>query len=113
MGSVSSNQHNNQSQSYISAPAINDLYFVDFAKVENSGFTKTKHAYGVMKLAKITTEGKYYFLISAQGYNKKRGAEKMLKDPAAIKFDAKDGMSFTNQQLQSLKDSSVIFDIVR
>lgn len=114
LASKSAGEHTNQLQTYLTTPAVNDLYVVDFRQIENSGFTKGNNAFGVMKLEKIRENGDYYFLISSHAYTKKRGVEKLLKDPTSIKFaDKEDGMTFTKQQLQSLKDSKIILNVVR
>lgn len=111
-GAHASSKHQEQIQSYLVTPLENDRYLANLAKVANSGYEDQKKAYGVLKLQKVSDDGKYYFIVSTEASNKKSGLTKML-ERNSIKYDENDVITLTKEQLTSLKREDVVYDIIR
>lgn len=111
-GSYSSSQHQAQIQSYLVTPLENDRYLANLAQIDNSGYDDQKKAYGILKLQKVLDNDKYYFTVSTQASNKKSGLNKML-ERNSIKYDENDVITLTKEQITSLKDKNIIYDIIR
>lgn len=97
---------------YISAPRINDHYYINLAKVKDSGYEQNTNAYGIIKLSKKLDNNSYYFLVPSLASDQKSGLSKFLSENK-VEYESDSGLILTQQQLKSLKNQKIIYDVKR
>lgn len=114
LGAQANREHELKIEQYLASPMINDIYIADLAEIKNSGYMNEKHAYGAIKLIHIIDSNSYYFAISEEAYNMKKGINKAL-DNNLIKYDLSDGeeLLLTKEQILKLKKTGTIYNVIR
>ncbi len=108
-----------RTKSHAAAPAVNDLYLANLAKVEGSGFetdgnnAKRHQAFGTMKLIEIDGDD-LVFATSMSAYDKASALRKALKDePGDFEYDMDEPVTLTRQSVEKLLSGKVILEIRR
>lgn len=116
---ASSRTHNAEVAAYLASPEVHDLYLADLAKVPNSGFAtddsgvRREHAYGAMKVMQVSKD-KVVFVTTTEAYDKKSGITKIVKNARyQLEYDIDGIFALSGEEVATLRDQGVIFDIIR
>lgn len=119
LGAWQSAKHTRQLNQALAAPAVGDIYLVNLAHIENSGFgpdnksIKDGKAFGTLKLLEMEGEN-LTLATSFEAYNKQSTLTKTLKnDPDEITYDHDDPVYLTLGELRDLRKRGSLFDVRR
>lgn len=114
LGAYSSQQHQQEIAAFLDAPVAGDLYSVDLAQVEDSGFERSP-SWGVLKLVAVDN-GVGVFVTSKYAYDRKSDLKRDLrkgkfKDVANL--DSDDEIEIPLKQLSTLREAGTLVDVTR
>ncbi|XKM13983.1 hypothetical protein RCS94_02145 [Orbaceae bacterium ac157xtp] len=95
----------------ISQPQVDDVYYADLAKINNSGFGHERHAYGLMKIIS-EKNGNYFVVLSDSAYSHKKGVKQNLSTMSYSDLE-EDILPFTQKEIENLFNTNVIYKVER